>query len=884
MKKCIKSILVFILIIPIIIYAGTYDSEKEKANNYILSYTYKTYQRYLIEDAKFGYSSSGKISTASGFEHGGFISKYEYENSKIKGSSYLYTTTNYWTLTSDGEKMYVVDIPSSQPKNSSNRARVTEFVKKDIKVTGHGTSYDPWVFVPLYKVTVRSNDTSMGTINEGDNNNYYERGQNATIGLNPISGFKYIKNSCGATYSDKKITINRIFKDTECEVIFGTGVFVLTLGEDSDEVVPRHIYLRFNDGFYSNPEGTKPISSIVSYAEKTGYHFVGLETDDGLLVIDENKNIINSTVDKIDDDIQLRVRRELDKYTVTFDANGGSVETTSKTVTFSKSYGELPVPTKRGYKFDGWFTNSSTGTKITDETIVTTVANHTLYAHWLVEKYVCEPGKYLPKDGIECATCTENYYCEGGTYDFNASSLQGRTACPSGMTSAASSQAKTACKITCEAGKYLKANATSCSACDANYYCVGGTYNFNASSLQGRTACPSGMTSAASSQAKTACKITCDAGTYLAKSATSCSNCTAGNECAGKTCNYSDSSTCGISKCTAGTFSGAKAQSCKNCAKGSYSAAGASGCTACQPSGATGTSGTTSAAGSSSCNASCSKSNVSEWETASWSNNSVSNLCKIKKCKSGYSLSSNSCVSTSITITLNGGRNEKITCTGSNGGTTFDLTLNANGKGSKTTTSGTYSCKGAKSGYTRKSTLTANGTINVYPAGAVFWYGNGGFSGTSLFSVCGGIDYKYVDSQGTHEGTMTSEVGYPSAYRLYGNYYFCRAINGTNSSNYYCRVTAHNPVSHSGYTYLNFKVTEGGTKWAGAYNQFWISHGDDNKKTMSGTDSNKCYSVKYVNDYTARIWSWAYTTKGNSDIYHEIYSVWRSKTACGYDD
>ena len=41
-------------------------------------------------------------------------------------------------------------------------------------------------------------------------------------------------------------------------------------------------------------------------------------------------------------------------YTVTFDADGGSVPIASKTVTYGERYGELPVPTKSGYTFKGW--------------------------------------------------------------------------------------------------------------------------------------------------------------------------------------------------------------------------------------------------------------------------------------------------------------------------------------------------------------------------------------------------------------------------------------------------------------------------------------------------------------------------------------------------
>lgn len=40
--------------------------------------------------------------------------------------------------------------------------------------------------------------------------------------------------------------------------------------------------------------------------------------------------------------------------TVTFDPNGGTVNTTSKVVKYGESYGDLPIPTRAGYTFLGW--------------------------------------------------------------------------------------------------------------------------------------------------------------------------------------------------------------------------------------------------------------------------------------------------------------------------------------------------------------------------------------------------------------------------------------------------------------------------------------------------------------------------------------------------
>lgn len=70
---------------------------------------------------------------------------------------------------------------------------------------------------------------------------------------------------------------------------------------------------------------------------------------------------------------------------INFDANGGSVETQEKEVTYGEFYGNLPEPTREGYQFYGWYTGkvSSESVKITAETKVSTSSAQTLYAIWL---------------------------------------------------------------------------------------------------------------------------------------------------------------------------------------------------------------------------------------------------------------------------------------------------------------------------------------------------------------------------------------------------------------------------------------------------------------------------------------------------------------------
>ena len=86
-------------------------------------------------------------------------------------------------------------------------------------------------------------------------------------------------------------------------------------------------------------------------------------------------------------DINLYAHWVADGYQVTFNANGGSVSTSTKAVVYESAYGTLPIPTRTGYTFAGWYTEASGGSQITETTIVTTASNHTLYAHWNANTY-----------------------------------------------------------------------------------------------------------------------------------------------------------------------------------------------------------------------------------------------------------------------------------------------------------------------------------------------------------------------------------------------------------------------------------------------------------------------------------------------------------------
>ncbi len=123
----------------------------------------------------------------------------------------------------------------------------------------------------------------------------------------------------------------------------------------------------------------------VNLFERTGYAFAGWST--GTQTYDDEEEVSNLT-DRKDGYVLLTAQWTANTYEVTFNANGGTVSPESTMVTFGGTYPKLPVPTREGYTFIGWFTAAAGGTQVTATTTVSTAKDHTLYAQWSVNGVV----------------------------------------------------------------------------------------------------------------------------------------------------------------------------------------------------------------------------------------------------------------------------------------------------------------------------------------------------------------------------------------------------------------------------------------------------------------------------------------------------------------
>lgn len=84
-----------------------------------------------------------------------------------------------------------------------------------------------------------------------------------------------------------------------------------------------------------------------------------------------------------DGSLSLSLYYDRNVFTVSFQANGGSVSPEEQIMAYGAAYGTLPVPEREGYTFSGWYTDADFGDQVTEQTVPENVS-HTLYAHWMV--------------------------------------------------------------------------------------------------------------------------------------------------------------------------------------------------------------------------------------------------------------------------------------------------------------------------------------------------------------------------------------------------------------------------------------------------------------------------------------------------------------------
>lgn len=96
----------------------------------------------------------------------------------------------------------------------------------------------------------------------------------------------------------------------------------------------------------------------------------------------EGNAIDADTICSAEVNVTLYAKWKANSSTLSFNATGGSIDTTSKIILVGQPCGELPVPTRDYYTFLGWYDAESGGSAVGSGSVFYAADDITLYAHW----------------------------------------------------------------------------------------------------------------------------------------------------------------------------------------------------------------------------------------------------------------------------------------------------------------------------------------------------------------------------------------------------------------------------------------------------------------------------------------------------------------------
>jgi uncharacterized repeat protein (TIGR02543 family) len=176
--------------------------------------------------------------------------------------------------------------------------------------------------------------------------------------------------SPGWTFTGWDKVFDNISSELTVNAQYSAATYTVTYDAEGGAVSPPNKIVTYNAAY-----GTLDIPT------RNGYTFAGWWTgDNGTGTQVTQMTTVSNTANHT-----IYAKWTANTYTVTYDAQGGTVSPANKSVTFGAAYGALASPARNGYAFAGWWTGlNGSGSKLSSATIVSNAANHSIYAKWVV--------------------------------------------------------------------------------------------------------------------------------------------------------------------------------------------------------------------------------------------------------------------------------------------------------------------------------------------------------------------------------------------------------------------------------------------------------------------------------------------------------------------
>lgn len=233
--------------------------------------------------------------------------------------------------------------------------------------------------IKSYVVNAVSDDTTKGIVSPAGQT--VEHGKNATVTASRKTGYKFNGWYNGTT----KVTSANPYTFAPTANITLIAKWAINTVSDTVKISPS------GGGTVSpNPiTGQENTAISTTATPATGYNFKHWRYNDSSASGGYSESTTNPLKITVTGKRDVTAVFELKSYTVTWNANGGTVSPASTTKTHGSTLGTLPTPTREAtaeysYTFAGWFTAASGGTQISTTTTVT--RNVTYYAHWTATK------------------------------------------------------------------------------------------------------------------------------------------------------------------------------------------------------------------------------------------------------------------------------------------------------------------------------------------------------------------------------------------------------------------------------------------------------------------------------------------------------------------
>ncbi len=350
-----------------------------------------------------------KSPTRTGYTFGGWYSdsKYKKKVTSIKkgstGSKTLYAkwTVNTYTVkyNSNGGtgKMSNTSVKYNKSVTlTSNKFKRTgyTFTGWNTKKDGSGTSYKN-------KASIKN----LTSKNKGTITLYAQWKKNTyTIKYN-LNGGKEVSNPTSYTVTTKTITLKNptrtgyTFGGWYSDSKYKKEVTTIKKGSTGNKTfyakwTANSYTIKYNanggTGKMSNTSAkyNKSVTLTSNKFKRTGYTFTGWNTKkDGTGTTYTNKESVKNLTSKNKETVTLYAEWKKNTYTIKYNLNGGE-NSTSNPETYTVTTGTITLknPTRTGYTFGGWYSDSKYKTKVTSIKKGST-GNKTLYAKWSVNSY-----------------------------------------------------------------------------------------------------------------------------------------------------------------------------------------------------------------------------------------------------------------------------------------------------------------------------------------------------------------------------------------------------------------------------------------------------------------------------------------------------------------